>query len=475
MLRYLWLLFSCSVTASDLRLYAPGTPQYGVGGTSDRPAMAVLRGDEDWSWLAEADVAEQKPLDRFKYIPIGQGYLSLGFDGRVRMERFDNGFFGDNPGPDTTWHTRFDPHVSYTVNAQLRFYGALKYANVKDERYPATIVDEQGMDVHQAFVEWSLGQWSGNEIITRVGRQELHYGAGRVISIRNGPNIRRDYDGVMIRTKLNSTIAELIAFKPTRDDAGAFDNATNHQQQLWGIYTSTQRTNQHIDLYYLGERREQSVYAYLSTPVDETRHTLGVRLWQSPSTPGWSYDVEAAYQTGQADNTIVDADINAGFMAGDIDYAFDAVYQPMVSLRLGFSTGGGGVDQDGSARINTYRPLYPSGRYFSDAVTLGPGNVAEVSPSLRLKHADITWTNRVKALWRVDSDDGVYSIAERPLRPPTGNAHFIGTEYSTMIVWQPGPYWALDTYWSHIENGAFLKASNSARTTYFRVNLRLAF
>ena len=487
---FLSSIVSASTMAQELRPYAPGTPQFGLGGTPERPAMAILRSDEDWSWLAGVDQDEYQALDHLKYVPVGSssGYFSFAVNARVRMELFENALFGLQPDSDTSLHTRFDPMVSYTANDRLRLFGALKFANVDFERFPASDVDEQGLDVHQAFAEFSMGHWFGlttHDLFARVGRQELHYGSGRILTIRDGPNVRRDFDGVMIRSRLGAVTSELLAFRPTQDEAGAFDNATNDDQSVWGVYTSTDlakainiKTPSHLDVYYFGQQRETSRYAYLQQSVEETRHTIGLRLWSAaPPTQGLTYDIEAAFQIGKAQSvtsTDDDVSIHAGFIAGDINYGFDYPWQPVVSIRLGASTGDSNPDDD---RIETYRPLYPSGRYFSDAVPLGPGNIAEFSPSLTVTPIrPLSVVGRVRGFWRVDDNDGLYIVAEQPIRGPQGNDHYIGTEYSLIVTYHLSAYLTLDTMLSHIDSGDYLEDNlPDENTNYFRVSLDAAF
>jgi len=54
----------------------------------------------------------------------------------------------------------------------------------------------------------------------RIGRQELNYGSGRLVSVREGPNVRQSFDGFKIRSKFHAWSIDgrrcaLISTSPT--------------------------------------------------------------------------------------------------------------------------------------------------------------------------------------------------------------------------------------------------------------------
>lgn len=81
-----WLVAAPAAAQADLRPYAPGTPQYGIGGTSNAPTPAVLRQNEDWSFLAERSVEDLAWPDRLRHVPLateGRVFARLGFEGEM--------------------------------------------------------------------------------------------------------------------------------------------------------------------------------------------------------------------------------------------------------------------------------------------------------------------------------------------------------------------------------------------------------
>ncbi len=57
-------------------------------------------------------------------------------------------------------------------------------------------VDENPLELHQAFAELLLKPDSANKLHLRVGRQELFYGSQRLVSVRDGPNNRQSFDAI---------------------------------------------------------------------------------------------------------------------------------------------------------------------------------------------------------------------------------------------------------------------------------------
>ena len=482
--------------APSLRPYAPGTPQLGIGGTPARPATAVLRQDEDWAWLADVPEAERRALDGIKRLPLdadGSTYLTFAFDGRLGVERFDDQSFGDFPGEDSSVHVRANPHVALSFGDRARLYGALKYGDVGDRRFAVSPAEDDGPDVHHLFAELAFGDLLGgvpHDAFARLGRQELHYGAGRLVSIRNGPNVRFDFDGGIVRARLGPTISEALYVRPSENDLGDFDNGTDSSQALWGLYTTTalgdvlsgtgallDRSN--LDLYYLGFERETSPYAFQDPAIDETRHTLGARFWTGGApTDGWNLDLEAAWQFGDADGVAgpsgpVDADIAAGFLAGFVSYGFaDAPWTPVIASRFGASSGDDDPDDD---TLATFRGPFPPGRYFGESNPLGPGNVGGVGPYLSVHPIPgLILTAHYEAFWRLETEDGLYSPPQLPLRGPAGDERFVGQEFSLIAGYAIGDHALVNVTVSRFETDDYLDDAPPGRDIDY-AHLRLDF
>jgi hypothetical protein len=106
-------------------------------------------------------------------------------------------------------------------------------------------IGEKRLDFEAAFLE--IGNThKKNWAVLRVGRQELNYGSGRLVSIREGPNVRQSFDGVKIRSKAGAWNVDAWAVRPDLDKFGFFDNAPDHKTAFWGVYASRRRTIENL-------------------------------------------------------------------------------------------------------------------------------------------------------------------------------------------------------------------------------------
>jgi hypothetical protein len=100
-------------------------------------------------------------------------------------------------------------------------------------------IDEKKLDFQAGFLEVGTAG-SRNWIKVRAGRQEMEYGSGRLIDVREGPNVRLSFDGFKVMAKINSWRIDGFAMRPDLDKPGFFDNAPGHCRRvcLWMPITS---------------------------------------------------------------------------------------------------------------------------------------------------------------------------------------------------------------------------------------------
>ena len=411
--------------AQRLAPVTPGAPQPAADNAASR--YALLRQDEDW------EGAEPRPenrfLDQLKHIQLdGEDTVSasLAIDAYAGFRQYIDQFFGRVPGSHPGLNTRFNAHLALDIEDRLRIYAALKHGDSAFETGPVSPVDRDPLDLHQAFVQLNFGDMFGGErkeVLLRVGRQEISYGAGRLISARLGPNVRSDFDGVTVRARMGAVVADAFVMRGVQDRTGVFDNGPDRSNALWGSYGTRYGGRLNIDLAYVGQHAKRTFYAFEPTPFNETRHTLGVRLWTPPG-PGWTLDLEGDYQFGLARGAAGARDlrISAWSVSGTAGYVFgkQVVLQPVVALEFGATSGDG---DPGDQVLRTFRAPAPPGRYFGEANPFGPGNLIGFRPYVEL-HPAKPLTVRAKStfLWRMTTRDGTYSTIPDRLagtdRPP---------------------------------------------------------
>ena len=420
------LLAACFLAApaaaQPLRPRTPGTPQPAADGAN---LFAVMRQDEDWSFVEPASP------DRLKWLPLGDDvHLTVALDARFQLESFDNEQFGTFPGRDGTFHLRFNPHVALDLGRRARLYLALDTGRVGGRAAPPGPADEDGPDLHQAFAELALGDLAGlarPDLLLRLGRQELHFGAGRMISVRVSPNLPLDFTGVFLRGRMGRVVGEAFAARQSEERTGSFNNRIDDGRAVWGLYSSARLgASRHLDLYYIGLDRDVSPYAFSPVPLAEVRHSLGARLWTGRAEPhAPRLDLEMAVQFGRFERDGGDGGRIFAWTVGlDASYGLArAPLAPLLNLQIGVNSGDG---DPGDHVLRTFRAPNPPGRYFGEGNPLGPGNQAgfRIMADLRIAPG-VTITPELGAQWRLSRRDGVYSAAQAPVRGAAGHARRI--------------------------------------------------
>ena len=238
-------------------LSAPGMARDGPGNAPGRPSYNILIQDEDWSSLRDPS-KRTDPLDAYKFIKLnadGSVYLTTAIDSYISYRAFQNELSGVFPGYDGYANTRLNVHASLTLGDHLRLYGALKHGDVYDRTAPIAPVSRNRLDLHQAFAEVRFGDaWGAapGDALIRVGRQEIHYGSGALISARLGPNVRSDYDGVLARVRTGGFLTDAFVYRAVADRFGVFDDGPDRGNVLWGVYSTYAAQPVNIDFIYLG-------------------------------------------------------------------------------------------------------------------------------------------------------------------------------------------------------------------------------
>ena len=253
----------------------------------------MLREDDDWSFLA--DPAERQEFwDPIKYIRLRPGrndwFLSMGGEAREVWEQIGNDNWGQQPFMNGYFNERymlyFDVHYGKHVRSFVELKSGLNSYRIGGPRP----IDEKKLDFQTAFLEVGTGD-ERNWIKVRAGRHEMEYGSGRLIDVREGPNVRLSFDGFKVKAGIGSWQIDGFAVRPDLDKPGFFDNAPNHAVGFWGVYGVRPLTKTiTLDAYYLGLDRKTA--AFNRGVGHEVRHTIGARLSRpiAQTSPGWDFD-----------------------------------------------------------------------------------------------------------------------------------------------------------------------------------------
>ena len=453
---------------------APARSQSVSSAASDEPdrSIKLLREDEDWSFLA--DPAQRQDFwDPIKYIRLREGrndwFMTISGEAREMWEQIGNDNWGQGSPPSFTtpstfWNAYlderymlgFDIHYGKHLRTFVELKSGLNSYRIGGPRP----IDEKKLDFQAAFLQ--LGTTEGqNSIQLRVGRQELEYGSGRLIDIREGPNVRLSFDGFMVKSRINDWLVDGFAMRPDVDQFGFFDNYPNNQVEFWGVYAThpLHKTNS-LDLYYLGLDRKEATFE--RGTAHEVRHTLGGRISRPIATerPGWDFDDEALVQIGSFGS----ANIRAWTVATDTGYRLTTVpLKPRFSAKADISSG----DHPNTNTLGTFNPLFPKGDYFGVLATTGPGPINFVDLHPRV---EATFPHDVRVSfdwiiqWRESVHDGVYAVPGFLIRAADGSrARYVGDRPGTQIRWQKTRHLWFQADYGIFYAGKFLKQTQPGR------------
>lgn len=423
----------------------------------------LLRSDEDWSFLRDQNL-RCDVWDPIKYIPLRKTnknwFVTFGGEARETWEQIGNDNWGQSPIMNGYLNERYIAYADLRYGPHVRTFFELKSGINSFRAGGPRPIDQKRLDFQSGFLEIG-GETSWGLVHVRVGRQELEYGSGRIVDVREGPNVRLSFDGFLARTKIHAWQVDGFAARPDEDKQGFFDNAPDHAVGFWGAYaTGPLPDKMQLDLYYLGQDRKNA--AFERGTANEVRHSLGVRASKSVASqhPDWDFDDEALWQFG----SFGAVNIRAWTVATETGYRIPTIpLKPRFSAKADISSG----DHPATNTLGTFNPLYPKGNYFGVLATTGPGpiNFIDVHP-----HVEASAPHNVSLSfdwifqWRQSLDDGVYAVPGFLIRAADGSrARFVGNRPGTEIRWQANPHLWFQADYGIFYAGRFLKETQPDR------------
>jgi hypothetical protein len=425
------------------------------------PSFKPLRYDEDYHRLK--DDTSSTWYKKMKFVKLsneGNSYLSIGGEVRYQYFHITNEDWGDAPkDKDGYLLSRFLVHTDLHAGNNFRLFAQLQGSMANGKLSGTSPVDENPLDLHQAFVAVKTN--SGNAII-RFGRQELSYGSQRLISVRELPNNRQAFDGVKTIFSFGQYKFDAFYSRYVTARKGIFDDLSNKDINLWGAYLVRNKLSflKNIDIYYFGLQKKQA--SFNDGDGKEMRHSVGSRIWGSVN--NWKYDVEGVYQFGDFQGK----QISAWTASSNITYKFNrAPLGPEMGLKTEVISG----DRiQGDNKLQTFNPLFPKGAYFGLAALIGPSNLFDVHPSLSfdLVKNKLVWTSDYDAFWRYSNQDGIYA-PNVTLIYPSGSVldKFIGQQIATDLTFTPNNFLLFRGEFTWFKAGDYLKKVSAGKDILF--------
>jgi hypothetical protein len=324
----------------------------------------------------------------------------------------------------------------------------------------------------QAFAELSSSSEPGSAVLNvRVGRQELAYGDGTLVAIRE-LNVRRGFDGVRARLRARGWQADGFWVRPATTRPGVFDDASDANQMMWGVYATRRLPAgpfSELGTYYLGLARGKATFDQGS--ARERRHTVGATAFAR--TGPVSHAGEGTIQFGQ----FGDGRIRAWKFAQRTSHTWtERALRPTASLLGAISSGD---DDSADPNLGTFHPLFPKGLFYGHIDSSGSPNAVVLHPQLMLQvSASVSLQIDTLWFWRLRTTDGLYSQPGALLRRSAGaGGRYVGALQDIEILWRANIHTTVQLlatcYWA----GDFLRSSRppGEDTAYVGVKVSYRF
>lgn len=450
-----------------------------TGRGAHRPAYQSLRFDEDWSSLKGVDRSATDDIwDRVKFMPLtadASVWLSVAGQIRERVEYFRHFLFGASKPRDTDAYllSRVRLSADLHLTPSLRVFVEEKSAFAMDRELAggrtSTYVEEFALQ--NAFADIVLLLGEAARLTLRGGRQELIFGAQRLVGEPDFGQARRTFDGGQGILAIGDWTISALWTQAVVPEKYEFNGSTS-DLRLFGIYATgpAHLLPVRLDFYWLGV--DNALAAFNGTAGRERRHTLGGRAWGPIGRTGLDFEVEGAAQLG----TVGRESIAASMLTAVLGYALPV---RSLSARVYVSVDYASGDDKPGGRVGTFNQLYPAAHSFLGYIDyIGRQNI--VSPSVGLAMtpiSDLTLTLQQYVFWRASNRDALYNKSGAILRPGTGTTErYVGAELDLLATYNVTRHWLATAGYSHFFPGAFLtKTGPSEPSNFFYWSLQYTF
>lgn len=418
-----------------------------------------LRYDENYSYLAKDTSVNW--YHQLKFNPVSANkttYFSFGGEVRYQYFHYKNQDWGEAPvDKDGFILTRYLGHVDFHAGKHFRTFVQLQSSLANGEAETPSPVDQNPLDLHQAFIDLSTPLSKSQTLTLRLGRQELSYGSQRLVAVREAPNNRQSFDAAKLmyagkNIKLDAFYSHYVQAK-----ANIFDDGFNYNTQFWGAYAALTKIAiiQNLDIYYLGIHKKAASFS--DDSGTETRHSIGARIWEA--TPAWQYDIEGLYQFGDfATNKI-----SAWTLSANVSYTF---YQAKLKPQIGIKAEAiSGDKKPGDGRLNTFNPLFPKGAYFGLAALIGPSNLLDAHPYIQINLTKkLVLAGDYDLFWRMNRNDGLYAVNGKLIYSgKAGTSKKIGRQLGGALEYSPNRYLYFRQELTWFNAGEYLKEAGPGK------------
>ncbi len=364
-------------------------------GTDAGNGLMTSRWVEDWTGMRAAGHAPS-----FKAIPLGgEASLTLSTEERLRHDFFDNGqlLYGNDYQQDLF---RGIAGADLHFNSDWRVYGEIGTGQVEGRRSTAGPNLQNISSLQQLFVD--MREYIDTTLVGAMfGRQEFADGPRQLVSVGDGSNLHRTWNGLRLYAHGGKWRVGVFNFRLTRQERGSLDEEINNGESLRGINASVViGANSWLDPFWI-HSENRSFKSGTHTGLDQ-RDTLGLHWFGQQG--DLKYDWTLAQQTGD----YMGRDIKAWAL-----FAVDSLalsgngWKPRLTSHIDIASGGGSY---GTGKVTAFDPLYASSNYLGDGQFFSLNNLLLIAPGIAVSptsRANVTLEYGFAR--RLNQDDAVYA------------------------------------------------------------------
>jgi hypothetical protein len=439
------LLFACVAIAATLPAFASeaaaAPPRDRCIGTD------MMGGDRTCNATGNAPLLTVGAEARYRYVAADNSRLIPGND--MRQGQF-RGIVG----------------ADLRLTPRLHFHGELGTGQVDRDRGTAAANFQNRISLQQLFAD--ARRTTGTTLMgAMLGRQEFADGPRQLISVSDGPNLHRSWNGVRLYAQAPRYRVGAFELRATRLAREGFDEGVQPDTILRGINASVivsrgDSPDIHLDPVWL--HTELPGFRLGDEVGTDRRDTFGLRLRGSRGAFHWDWTVAR-----QGGHSLADRSIDAwGVFAVQSLTLSEWGWKPKLTSHLDLASGGG-LSDGGSLR--NFHPLYASSNYLGESQFLGLSNLLLISPGIMLSpSATTTLSFEYGHARRLDAADAAYAGGMRAYAGTQGMAgHHIGNLMRLSGSWSPSARLSLNFNVEHLAAGHLLREAGFGSGTYVQL------
>lgn len=376
----------------------------------------------DFRYLEDPCYDEYHLGEELKRLEVGQHTkVDVGGEYRLRLHIENNmrglGLTGRD---DEFLLRRLRLYTNVEMSPWFRLYGEMLDARSDFEDFAPRPIEENEFELQNLFAEVRLFENEHGTFSARIGRQELLYGAQRLVSPLDWANTRRTFQGAKFLWQGDHWSIDGFWVEPVLLDTQELD-ATDENSDFFGIYSTRKIADgETLDLYWLALHDDRANFP------DANRfgyHTIGAR-WKG-SREGVLFEFEGAYQFGDFD----EISHAAGFFTLGLGHKFDKLSgDPTLWFYYDWASG----DELIGNGFNQFFPL--AHKWLGLMDFFGRNNIEDFNLLLTTQlHERVKLLTWLHVFYLQRADDVPYTVVNTPIVPVAGGSEHLGQELDMIL------------------------------------------